>query len=149
MAIQMSSGLRNARLNNITVFGGNTATTISPTLGIFGNGSKPADCQAANTGTLICTIPCDGNNAWMNTAVAGVFSKNASLVLANTSAGTTNTAVYFRIFSSNNTNLGNVVMQGYCNTVGGSPGDLILDNLSIVATQAVNVTSFVITDGNA
>ena len=147
MAVQMSTGLRNARLANIKTFAANSTT--SPTMGIFGNGSKPADCQAANTGTLICTIPCSGNADWMNTAVAGVFSKNASLAWSNASAGTANVAVYFRIFSSNNTNLGNVVMQGYCNTTGGNPGDLILDNLDIAAGQAVNVTSFVITDGNA
>ena len=146
----MSTGLRNARLNQITLFGGNTSVTVSPTLALFGNGTKPADCQAANgSATLICTIPCNGNNAWMNTAVGGVFSKNASLAWSNSSAGTANVAVFFRIFASNNTNLGNVVMQGYCNTTGGSPGDLILDNLDIAAGQAVNVTSFVITDGNA
>ena len=145
----MSTGLRNARLDRITLFGGNTAATVSPTLALFGNAAKPANCQVANAGTLICTIPCNGNNAWMNTAVAGVFSKNASLAWSNSSAGTANVAVFFRIFSSNNTNLGNVVMQGYCNTTGGNPGDLILDNLDIAAGQAVNVTSFVITDGNA
>jgi hypothetical protein len=141
MALQLSTGLRNARLDDIKKFGANSTT--SPTMAIFGNATVPADCQTANAGTLICTIPCSGNADWMNTAASGAHSKNAGLTWTNASAGTSNVATYFRIFSSNATNESNVIMQGNVTH------DLVLDNTDIAAGQQVTVTSFVITDGNA
>jgi hypothetical protein len=67
----------------------------------------------------------------------------ANAITQDSSANATGTATHFRLFQSNGTT---AVMDG---DVGASGSDLNLTTTSIVATQPVSVTSFVITDGNA
>ena len=132
MAIQLSANCRNARLNAIETTGGS-----APILSIW-DGSIPANCAAANTGTKLVsmTLPAD----WMSDASAGSKAKLGTW--EDASADASGTAAYFRIHTAAGTEC---VMQG---TVGVGTGDLRLDSTSITATQDVVITAFTLTDGN-
>ena len=136
--LQYSVQLRNAKLDAIeTVIG--TAPTIE-----IRTGGLPANCAAAATGNVLVqqAVPSD----WMAAAAAGVkaigsgpWSLTALSNIATSNAG------YFRI------NLGSPSdchIQGDITATGGG-GAMTLDNISIAASQAVSVTSFSITAGNA
>lgn len=132
MAIQLGTTLRNARIDAIE-----TTVGTAPKLQLR-TGAQPANCAAADTGTLLCelTLPSD----W-----AGAASSGAS-ALAGTWTGTavaTNTAAHFRLKDSAGTT---THMQG---SVGQGTGDLSLDNTSIVSGQTINITTWTTTDGNA
>ena len=72
-------------------------------------------------------------------AASGVLT--ASAITQDASANATGTASWFRVVDSTAT----VVMDGNCGTSG---SDLNLTTLSIVITQPVSITSFVLTEGN-
>lgn len=132
MAIQLGTTLRNARINAVE-----STVGTSPKLQIR-TGAQPANCAAADTGTLLAelTLPSD----W-----AGAASGGAS-ALAGTWTGTatgTGTAAHFRLKDNAGTT---THMQG---SVGQGTGDLSLDNTSIVSGQTVNITTWTTTDGNA
>jgi hypothetical protein len=133
MALQYSIGVRNARLDVVE-----TTVGTAPVLRIF-SGTLPANCAAANSGTVLatCTLPSD----WMGAASAGVKSLSGSW--ADSAADATGTAVHFRIHDSAGTNCH---IQG---TVGTSASDMIVDNTSFATGQAFSVTSFTLTAGNA
>ena len=132
MAIQLSIPVRNARINAIE-----TTVGTSPKLQLR-TGPQPATCATADSGSLLAelTLPSD----W-----AGAASSGAS-ALAGTWTGTasgTGTAAHFRLKDNAGTTCH---MQG---TVGAGSGDLSLDNTSIATGQAVSVTTWTTTDGNA
>ena len=77
---------------------------------------------------------------WASAASNG--SKAFSSTPISGTASGTGTAEHFRIYSSANV----CHWQG---TVGTSGTDIIIDNTSIAIGQAVNITSFSITAGNA
>lgn len=133
MAVQLSVGARNARLDSIE-----TTIGTTPTLEIR-SGSAPANCAASDTGDVLATITLPSD--WMAAASSG------SKAIANgpwqdTSADDSGTAAHFRIKASG----GTCHMQG---TVGQGTGDLQLDNTTIVAGQTVSITAFTITDANS
>lgn len=133
MAVQLGVLTRDARLNAIeTVLG------TSPVLRIF-TGVQPANCAAANSGTILATLPLPSD--WMSVASGGVKSLLGSWTQASANAG--GLARHFRI---HNTALTVCEMQG---SVGQGTGDLQLDNENIVAGQTVTITAFTLTDGNA
>lgn len=132
MAIQMSTTLRNARINAIE-----STVGTSPKLQIRTT-AQPASCAAADTGSLLCeiTLPSD----WLNAASSGAST------LAGTWSGTatgTGTAAHWRIKDSTGTT---THLQG---SIGQGSGDLSLDNTSIVSGQTVSVSTWTTTDGNA
>lgn len=133
MAVQLSVAARNARLDQIE-----TTTGTSALLKIR-TGAAPANCAAADTGTVLVTMTLPSD--WMAAAASG--AKAMSGTWQDASADATGTAAHFRIYDSAGTTCH---IQG---TVGQGSGDLSLDNTSIVAGQQVNVTSFTLTDGNA
>jgi len=135
MALQFAVATRNARLDAIEVEAGTDAIME------IRDGSQPANCAAANSGTVLATLtlPTD----WLAAASGG--SKAKSGTWADTSADAAGTAAHFRIFKSNGTTC---VMQGSVTATGGG-GDLTLDNTSIAVAQNVTITAFTITDGNA
>lgn len=135
MTLQLSTTVRNARLNAIS-----TAIGVSAKLFIY-TGSQPANCAAASTGTALATINLP--SAWMSDANSG--SKSMAGTWSTLSAGATGTAGYFRIYNNAETACG---IQGSISATGGS-GDMTIDNINIVQGQAVAITSFVLTDGNA
>jgi len=134
MTIQIAEALRNAILDLFE-------TTIgeSPVLEIR-TGAQPADCAAADSGTLLAslTLPAD----WMNAAASG--SKTLKGTWQDASADDTGTAGHFRLKSS----LGTVYMQGSITATGGG-GDLTLVSTSIVATMPLNITTFTLNAGHA
>lgn len=133
MALQYSVAVRNAQLDAFEVTIG-----TAPLLHIR-SGAPPANCAAADTGTLLAsiTLPSD----WMLAAAAGVKDKTGTW--QDTSADGTGTAGHFRIKDSTNTTCH---MQG---TVGTSGADMIVDNTSFNTGQAFTVNSFQIQAGNA
>lgn len=134
MAIQLAVSTRNARLDAIE-----TDIGTDPVLRIR-TGSAPADCAAADSGTVLAalTLPSD----WM--AAAGSGAKAKSGTWQDTSADATGTAAHFRLYTSG----GTCKLQGTVSATGGG-GDLELDNTSIASGQQVTITGFTLTDGNA
>ena len=130
MAIAYSSTLRNAMLDQIT-----TAAGASALLRIY-DGTRPATGGTATT--LLAELTC--NATFAAGASGGQLTLNA--ITQDSSANATGTATWFRIVKSDGTTH---VMDG---NVGTSGSDLNLTTVSIVATQPVSVTSFVITEGN-
>lgn len=135
MAVQLSTTVRNARLDVIE-----STISTAAVLRIY-TGAQPANCAAANSGTLLAemTLPSD----WMAAASSG--SKALSGTWSDSSANGTGTAAHFRIYESSATTCH---VQGSVTATGGG-GDLTLDNTSIATGQAVSITSFTLTDGNA
>lgn len=123
--------LRDAMLDQIT-----TRAGASALLRIY-DGTRPATGGTATT--LLAELTC--NTTFAPAAVNGVLTLNA--ITADSSANATGTATWFRIVQSDGSTF---VMDG---DVGTSGSDLNLTSTSIVATQSVSVSSFVITEGNA
>jgi hypothetical protein len=130
MALQYSVAVRNAQLDALE-----TTIGTAPTMEIR-SGSPPADCAAADSGTLLVsiTLPSD----WMANAASGSKAKSGTWQGTASASGT---AGHFRIKQS-----GTCHMQG---TVGTSGADLIVDNTSINSGQTVTINTFTITAGNA
>lgn len=129
MALAYATTLRNAMLDAITTAAGGSAL-----LNIY-DGTRPATGGAATT--LLAQLTC--NATFAPAASGGVLTLNA--ITQDASANATGTATWFRITTSG----GTFVLDG---NVGTSGSDLNLSSTSIVATQPVSVTAFVITEGN-
>lgn len=134
MSFQMSVAMRNARLDAIEVRVGTSAK-----LKIF-SGAEPADCAASDPSGLLATLTLPSN--WMADAASG--AKDLAGSWTGTASGT-GTAQSFRIYDNA---LAACEMQGSVSMSGGG-GDLILDNTSIASGQALTISTFTITDGNA
>lgn len=135
MAIQLSTGVRNARLDAIESTIGTSAVLK------IRSGSAPADVATADSGTVLatCTLPSD----WMAAASSGAKAKSGTW--EDTSADATGTAAHFRIYASDGTT---AHIQGTVTATGGG-GDMTVDNTSFASGQAFTVTGFTLTDGNA
>jgi len=134
MPIQFSVAVRNARLDAIE-----TTVGTSARLRIL-TGSPPANCAAAETGTILATLVLPSD--WAANAASG------SKALAGTWTGTAvagGTAGYYRIYDS-----GVVTCheQGTITATGGG-GDLTFDNTTIANGQTINITTFTKTDSNS
>jgi hypothetical protein len=139
MAIQLSTGIRNARLDTIESTSG-TSCSLE-----IRSGSAPANCAAASSGTILATINLPSD--WMAAASSG--SKAKSNTWEDTSADNTGTAAHFRVYNSQATKDGTTCfLQGTVTATGGG-GDMTLDNVSIASGQTVTITTFTLTDGNA
>lgn len=132
MAIAYPSTLRNTRMDAI-----NTAVNAGAGAGLLRiyDGTRPATGGAATTLLAELTF----SDPAFAGAAAGVLT--ASAITQDASANATGTASWFRVVDS----VATVVMDGNCGTSG---SDLNLTTLSIVATQPVSVSSFVLTEGN-
>ncbi len=132
MALQYSVAVNNARLDQIEATAGATAK-----LYIF-SGSAPANCAAADSGTLLATLTLPSD--WMGAAAAGVKALAGSWT-GTASAGAAVTPTHFRIKDNAATT---VHIQG---TAGIGSGDLQV-NGTITSGQTITVTSFSITAAN-
>lgn len=135
MTVQLSTAVRNARLDAIE-----TAIGTSAVLKIR-TGAQPADCAAADSGTVLAsiTLPSD----WANAASGG--SKDKAGTWQDASADNSGTAAHYRLYASDGTTCHE---QGSVTVTGGG-GDLTLDSVSITAGQVVTISSWTKTDGNA
>jgi hypothetical protein len=131
MAIQLSTALRNARLDQIE-----TTIGTSPVLKIY-TGSAPGVANAV-TGTLLATITLPSD--WMANASGG--SKALSGTWQTTSAAASGTPGYARLYESTAT-------TGYIelDCAVGSGTLNFSANISLGGT--VTISTFTLTDGNA
>jgi hypothetical protein len=135
MAIQLSVSARNARLDSIeTTIGTSAILRIR-------SGTAPANCAAADSGTVLATINCPTD--YMAAASSG--SKAKSGTWEDTSADATGTAAHFRLYDSAGTTCH---LQGTVTATGGG-GDMEVNSTSFSAGQSFTITSFTLTDGNA
>lgn len=135
MAIQLSTAVRNARLDAIETTAG-TAAVVK-----IKSGSQPATCATADSGTVLVSYTLASD--WAAAASSG--SKSFSNTPISTTAAATGTAAHYRVYASDGTTCH---MQGSVTATGGG-GDMTIDNTSITSGQTVNITSWSITDGNA
>ena len=133
MALQYSVTVRNAKLDAVE-----TAIGASAVLKIR-SGTAPANCAAADAGTVLATINLPSD--WMDAATGGTKSKAGTWTDA--SADATGTAGHFRLYASDGTTCH---AQG---SVGTSGTDMIVDNTSFASGQSFTVTAFTLTAGNA
>lgn len=129
MALAYSTTVRNAMLDAIT-----TAIGSNGLLRIY-DGSRPASGGTATTKLAELALSATAAPG----ASSGVLT--LSTITQDSSADATGTATWFRVTTSG----GTFVIDG---NVGTSGSDLNLTTTSIVATQPVSVTSFVVTEGN-
>lgn len=135
MTLQYSVAVRNARLDVVeSTIGASAILTIR-------SGAAPANCAAANSGTVLATITLPSD--WMSAASSG--TKSMSGTWSDSAADNTGTAAHFRIHDSGGTTCG---MQGTVTATGGG-GDMTVDNTSFASGQAFSITSFTLTAGNA
>jgi len=135
MTVQLSTAVRNARLDAIETTIGTSAILKIRT------GAQPANCAAADSGTVLATLNLPSD--YMAAAASGAKAKSGTW--EDTSADATGTAAHFRLYASDGTTChaqGTVTL-----TAGG--GDMTVDNTSFASGQAFTVTSFTLTDGNA
>lgn len=135
MAIQLSVAVRNARLDAIEAAIGASAILKIRT------GAAPADCVAADSGTVLATLnlPAD----WMAAAAVGAKAKTGTW--QDAAADAAGTAAHFRLYATDGTTCH---LQGTLTITGGG-GDMTLDNNVIAVGQVVTITGFTLTDNNA
>lgn len=135
MALQYSVAVRNAGLDS-------RETTIGTSAVLkIRSGAAPANCAAADSGTVLASITCPSD--WMGAAAAGV--KALAGTWEDTSADATGTAAHFRLYASDGTTCH---AQGTVTGSGGG-GDMEVSNTSFAAGQPFSVTTFSLTAGNA
>lgn len=135
MALQYSTTVRNAKLDAVE-----TAIGTSAILKIR-TGSAPANCAAADTGTVLATLSLPSD--WMAAASSGTKAKNGTW--QDSSADATGTAAHFRVYDSGGTTCH---IQGTVTATGGG-GDMTVDNTSFSTGQQVTVTTFTLTAANS
>lgn len=135
MAIQLSTAVRNARLDAIETTIGTSAVMKIRT------GAAPANVGTADSGTVLATLNLPSD--WLAAASGG--SKAKSGTWEDTSADAAGTAAHFRIYASDGTT---AHLQGTVTATGGG-GDMTVDNTSFASAQAFSITTFTLTDGNS
>lgn len=128
--MQYSVTVNNARLDVVE-----TAIGTAPTLNLY-SGSAPANCAAADTGTLLATLTLPSD--WMANAAAGAKAMAGSWS-GTASGGSAATPTHFRIKAGATCHL-----QG---TAGIGSGECQV-NGTITSGQAVSISSFSITAAN-
>lgn len=135
MSIQLSDTVRNARVNIIEATIGLSAVLKVRT------GAPPANCAAADTGTVLATLSLPSD--WLAAAAAGV--KALSGIWQDLTADAGGTPGHFRIYDSTGVTCG---MQGTVTATGGG-GDMTIDNTTVAAGQQIVVSTFTLTEANA
>jgi len=135
MTVQLSTTARNARLDTIE-----STIGTSPILEIR-TGAAPANCAAADSGTVLATLTLPSD--FMAAAASGAKAKSGTW--QDTSADASGTAAHFRIKDSSGTT---THIQGTVTATGGG-GDMTVDNAVFAAGQSFTINTFTLTDGNA
>lgn len=133
MSFQFSTDVRNASLDAIE-----TTIGTAPTLELR-TGTVPANCAAADSGTVVATMTLPSD--WMAAASAG--SKALAGVWQDLSADAAGTVGHFRVKVGATCKIQGTV------TITGGGGDMTLDNNVVTSGQQINITSFTITAGGA
>lgn len=139
MAQQFSVAVRNARLDAIEA-----AIGASPKLRFY-SGAQPASCAAARTGTLLAELTLSSD--WMAQAANGSKAFAGSWSGAGAAAAGAGTNIgHFAIMDSTGATCH---LQGKVGATGDATADMTVDNLNLAQGQAISVTTFTQTDGNA
>jgi len=134
MARKLSVAVRNAMVEAYE-----TTIGASPKLQLR-TGAPPADCAAADSGTLLaeCPVPTD----WLAAASSGTKTKLGTWTFTGLAAAGSGTAIgHYRLKDSTGTTCHD---QGTVTVTGGG-GDMTLDNVSIAQNQTGTVTDWTIT----
>ncbi len=133
MTIQTSVALRNARLNQYEATIG-----ASPKLQLR-TGPVPANCAAADTGTLLCeiTLPSD----WVTAASGGSIGINGTWAGTGVAAGS---AAHYRLKDNAGTTTHE---QGTVNATGGG-GDIEMPSVVIAIGSPASISVWTRTEGN-
>jgi len=134
MTANLSTALRNAKAGVIE-----TTIGASAKLLIF-SGAKPANCAAADPTGLLATLTLPAD--WLTAAANGAVTLNGSWTGSGSGAGV---AASWRIKDNAGTTCH---MQGDAGATG-SGKELELDNTNIAVSQAITVSAFSWTEGNA
>lgn len=135
MALQYSAALRNAQLDAIETVVGTSAVLKLRT------GAPPANVATADSGTVVATMTLPSD--WMAAASGG--SKAKSGTWEDTSADNAGTIGHWRLYQSDGTTCH---AQGTVTNTGGG-GDMTVQNVVVEAGQAISITTFTVTAGNA
>lgn len=135
MTVQNSVACRNARLDSFE-----TTVGTSAVLKMF-TGAQPANCAAANSGTVLATLSLPSD--WLAAASGG--SKAKSGTWEDVSADNSGTVAHYRIYASDGTTCHE---QGSVTATGGG-GDMTVDNVVFAAAQDFLITGYTKTAGNA
>jgi len=135
MAVKMSVVVRNAKLNAVE-----TAIGASPVLKLR-TGAPPANIVDPDSGTAVATmdLPAD----WMGNADAG--AKALAGTWQDAGADSSGTIGHFRLYAADGTTQH---IQGTVTNTGGG-GDMTVQNVVVEAAQAITITGFTLTAGNA
>jgi hypothetical protein len=128
MTVQWSTAVRNAMLD-----AWETAIGVSAKIQIR-TGAPPANCAAAATGTLLAEFALASD--WAGAASAG--AKSLSGVPLSTTGLAAGDAAHYRIVDNAGTTCHE---QGTVSASGGG-GDVTVDNVTIAASQTVQITSW-------
>jgi hypothetical protein len=135
MAVQLSTSVRNGMLDSIETTVGTSAVLKIKT------GAQPANCAAADSGTVLATLSLPSD--YMAAAASGAKAKSGTW--ADASADASGTAAHWRLYASDGTTCH---AQGTVTVTGGG-GDLTLDSTSITAGQVITVTTFTLNAANS
>lgn len=141
MALQYSVGVRNAKLDAVETHLIGAFTVAGAPILMIRTGAVPANCAAANTGTVLATLNLPGDPF----ANAGSGTKAKTGTWEDLLADASGTAGHFRVYNNDGTTCH---IQGTVTATGGG-GDMTVNNTSFAANQPVTVTGFTITAGNA
>ena len=139
MTIQLSVTVQNAILDALEAAIGSSDNFLR-----ILTGAAPANCAAAQTGTLLAEITLPSN--WMANASAN--AKAMAGTWEDTSADATGTAGYFRIVNVDPDTGTTCHFQGSVTVTGGG-GDMEVTSISFVAGQKFAVTEFTLTGPNS
>ena len=138
MAISYSDVYREDRMDIIDAAAGTSAY-----IRIYDDSAARPGNDAAVPGGSVLLAELRGDvGGFAASTTNGVLT--AAAIVADASADASGTASWFRITASDNTT---IVCDGNCG-IQGSGADLILDSLTITATQTVSIDTFIITEGN-
>lgn len=132
--LQLSIAAQNARLNAIETTIGTSAILRIRT------GTPPANCAAANSGTVLATLTLPSD--WLADAASATKGKAGTWL--DSAGDTSGTAGHFRIYDSGGSTCH---IQGVVTATGGG-GDLTLNDLSITTGKSITITSFSMADNN-
>lgn len=138
MTINISTNARNAMLDAIET---ELLTGGAPILKVR-TGAKPANCAAADSGTVVATLnlPADPLAA----ASGGV--KTLLGTWQDLTADAAGTIGHFRVYKADGTTC---VLQGSVTSTAVGTGDMLVDNPVLEAGQQFSVTGFSLTAPNA
>ena len=135
MTMQRSVAVRDAMNNAFEA-----AVGVSAVLKLR-TGAQPANCAAADAGTVVATLSLPSD--WLGASSAGVIAKAGTWQDASADAG--GTVAHYRIYATDGVTCheqGSVTL-----TAGG--GDMTLDAVVITAGQVVTISAYGLTMGNA